>query len=103
MGKEEFAKVLEGIVNDSDEADRVAGGDFADLGEGDLTASERALLSAAAGDLDDDVTGFAINAFLKLQDIDGESERVIPKVENFASPNVRAAFSYLKIGDIQGE
>ena len=102
MGKEEFAKVLEGIVNDSDAADRVAGGDFADLGGGELTESERALLSAAAADLDDDVTGFG-DYFLKIGSISGESKVIFPKVENFTSPNVRDAFSYLKLGDIKGD
>nr|WHW29256.1 hypothetical protein [uncultured bacterium] len=100
MGKQEFARMLEGIVNDADTAERVAGGDFADLAKGELTDAEQALLTAAAGDLDGDVSGFAIDAFLKLGDIDGESWKVIsPHVKIEWSPNVRQAFKYMKIGD----
>ena len=104
MGKEEFARMLEGIVNDGDTAERAAGGDFTDLPRGELTQAEQALLTAAAGDLDGDVSGFA-SSYLKLGDIDGESWKVeegegYTKVE--WTYNVRSAFGYLKIGDIKG-
>ena len=92
MGKEEFAKVLEGIVNDADMAERVAAGDF---GAGDLTEAEEALLSAAAGDLDGDVTGFTKHDTAKMVSD-------VAMWESF-SPNVQLAFGYLKIGDIKGE
>jgi hypothetical protein len=62
--------MLEGMVNDGETAERVAGGDFADLSGGELTSAEQALLTAAAGDLDGDVSGFG-SSFLKLGDIDG--------------------------------
>jgi hypothetical protein len=106
MGKQEFAKVLEGIINDAGAAERVAGGDFADLDGGELTDAEQALLTAAAGDLDDEVTGFG-DSFLKLGDIDGESWK-IEKADNSwveieAAYNVRNAMGYLKLGDISGE
>ena len=104
MGKQEFAKVLEGIINDAGAAGRVAGGDFADLAGGELTDAEQALLTAAAGDLDDEVTGFG--AFLKLGDIDGESWKVEEGTKGYTEVewtyNVRSAFGYLKLGDIKG-
>lgn len=69
-----MAELLETMLNDAEVAERVAGGDFADLGEGELTEAERALLTAAGSDLDDDdVSGFG-GYFLKLGDIDGESK-----------------------------
>ena len=73
MSKEEMAKLLEGMLNDGEIAGRVADGDFADLGEGELTEAERALLTAAGSDLNDAVVGFG-NYHLKLGDIDGESK-----------------------------
>ena len=98
MSKAEMAKLLEGILNDSEMAGRIAGRDFSDLGEGELTEAERALLSAAGTDLDDDVSGFAIDAFLKLGDIDGESEdATYAKIE---MENVRFALDHLKMGVI---
>lgn len=104
MGKQEFARMLEGIINDGETAERVAGGDFADLAGGELTSAEQALLTAAAGDLDGDVSGFA-DSFLKLGDIDGESWKV-EEGESFQKVewtyNVRQAMGYLKIGDIKG-
>ena len=72
MGKEEMAELLETMLNDAEVAGRVADGDFSDLSEGELTGAERALLSAAGTDLDDDVAGFSAG-FLKLGDIKGES------------------------------
>ncbi len=60
MGKEEYAKTLESILNDADTAEQVSGGDFANLDANELTEAERALLSAAAGELSDDVIGFGI-------------------------------------------
>lgn len=105
MGKQEFAKVLEGIINDADAAGRVAGGDFADLAGGELTDAEQALLTAAAGDLDDEVTGFRATGFLKLGDIDGESWK-IEEAQGYTEVewtyNVRNAMGYIKIGDIKG-
>ena len=96
--------MLEGIVNDGETAERVAGGDFADLAGGELTSAEQALLTAAAGDLDGDVSGFG-NSFLKLGDIDGESWK-IEEAQGYTEVewtyNVRQAFGYLKIGDIKG-
>lgn len=70
MGQEQFARMLENIVNDADSASAVAGGDFSSVDDGALTEAEQALLTAAATDLDGDVTGFA-DGFLKLGDIDG--------------------------------
>ena len=105
MGKQEFAKVLEGIINDAGAAGRVAGGDFADLAGGELTDAEQALLTAAAGDLDDEVTGFG-DSFLKLGDIDGESWKIEEGTKAYTEVewtyNVRSAFGYLKLGDIKG-
>lgn len=104
MGKQEFARVLEGIVNDSASAERVATGDFTDLAEGELNDAERALLTAAAGDLEGDVAGFG-NKYLKLGDIDGESWKV-EEGQGYThvewTDNVRQAFGYIKIGDIKG-
>ncbi len=106
MGQQEFARMLEGIVNDGETASRVAGGDFSDMANGELNEAERALLSAAAGDLDGDVSGFG-NSFLKLGDIDGETKGwKIEEGEAYTEVewtyNVRNAFGYLKIGDIKG-
>jgi len=106
MGKQEYAKVLEGIINDAGAAGRVAGGDFADLADGELTDAEQALLTAAAGDLDDEVTGFGADFFLKLGDIDGESWKIEEGTKGYTEVewtyNVRNAMGYLKIGDIKG-
>lgn len=106
MGQQEFARMLEGIVNDNETAGRVAAGDFSDMASGELTDAEQALLSAAAGDLDGDVAGFG-NSFLKLGDIDGESKGwKVEEGEGYTEVewtyNVRQAFGYLKIGDIKG-
>ena len=58
MGKQETRAALEAMANDVEIASAVEKGDFTGLEAGDLTPAERALLSAAAGDLDD-TTGFA--------------------------------------------
>ena len=66
--------------------------------------TKEALLTAAAGDLDGDVSGFG-NSFLKLGDIDGESWK-IEEAQGYTEVewtyNVRQAFGYLKLGDIKG-
>ena len=103
MGQQEFARMLEGIVNDGETAGRVAEGDFSDLPSGELTEAEQALLSAAATDLDgDDVSGFA-NSYIKLGDLGSNGRWKIEEGEAFKNgswtPNVRQAFSYIKIGD----
>jgi len=76
------------------------------MASGELTDAEQALLTAAAGDLDGDVSGFG-ESFLKLGDIKGESTGwKIEEGESYTEVewtyNVRSAFSYLKIGDIKG-
>ncbi len=106
MGKQEFARMLEGIVNDGETAGRVAGGDFSDMASGELSEAEQALLTAAAGDLDDEVSGFG-SSYLKLGDIEGESKSFLNLDGSgldlsTQSVNVRSAFSYLKLGDIKG-
>jgi hypothetical protein len=82
MTKESTGKVLEGILNDADLAGKVAEGDFTSFADEDLTDAERALLEAAAGDLDADVSGFAAfvkyksagpDSFVKLGDIEALS------------------------------
>jgi len=105
MGKEEMAELLETMLNDTEVAGRVAEGDFSDLSEGELSGAERALLSAAGTDLDDDVSGFGIDAFLKLGDIDGESkdsrgykytDLKIPSVDNALKYLGTSTFTYNK-------
>jgi hypothetical protein len=101
VGKQEFAQMLEGIINDSETAGRVASGDFSDMADGELTEAEHALLTAAAGDLDGDVSGFGDN-FLKLGDIDGKGwkvDNIQGNIEVEWSYNVRRAFNYAKIKD----
>ena len=105
MGQQEFAQLLEGMLNDGDIAERVAGGDFADMAEGDLTEAERALLSAAADELDEEVAGFG-NFFLKLGDIDGEAKIIINNDHRqikFDGLGMNNALGYIKLGDIKGE
>jgi len=99
VGKEEYAEVLEGIINDADLAEKAAAGDFGDMTEDQLTGAERALLSAAAGELDDDVSGFASD-YIKLGDpIDGSFEKIEWTYKD--KPNVRAAFGFLKLDGIK--
>lgn len=97
MGKEEMAALLETMLNDADVAERVSGGDFTDLPEGDLTESERALLSAAGGDLEDDVSGFS-HGYIKLGDIKGESTDTSYKFTDLKIPSVNTALSHLGMG-----
>lgn len=51
MGREGVAAALEKMIEDSEAADRLASGDFTDLPDVDLTEAERALVSAAAGEV----------------------------------------------------
>lgn len=104
MGQQEFAQMLEGMVNNGEIAERVAGGDFADMAEGDLTEAERALLTAAAGELEDEVAGFG-NFFLKLGDIDGETKIIMNtdhRPMQFGGIGMNSALGYVKLGDIKG-
>ena len=106
MGKDEFAGLLEGMINDAEIAGRVEGGDFTDLSEGELSPSEQALLSAAASELGDDVAGFG-NSYLKLGDIDGMSKWKVEEGEGytdagrvtyaFDGPKMGAALNLLKL------
>lgn len=97
MGKEEMKTLLETMLNDAEVAGRVGEGDFSDLAEGDLTESEKALLSAAGGDLDDDVSGFS-HGFLKIGDIKGESLDTSYKVHDVKIPSVNTALTHLGMG-----
>ncbi len=93
MGKEEMATLLETMLNDAEVAGRVAGGDFSDLSDGELTDAERALLSAAGGDLNDDVSGFGFRFNHKIGDKDWKVEEGTNwKVE---MENVRFALDHL--------
>ena len=70
MGKEEVAAALKKMVDDGDAADRMADDDFTDLADADLTQAERALVSAAAGEVPD-VEGFGVGANYFEQQDDG--------------------------------
>lgn len=98
MGKEEMAELLETMLNDADVAGRVAEGDFSDLSEGELTGAERALLSAAGSDLDDNVSGFGIDSYLKIGDIKGESLDGGYKFTDLKFPAVNSALTHLGMG-----
>ncbi len=67
MGSNDVGTALETMVADPESADRMAAGDFSDLPEADLTEAERAMVTAAAGEIPE-VDGF----FMKLGDIKGE-------------------------------
>ena len=61
MGKDDVAAAIEKMVDDEDAAGRMASGDFTDLGDGELTEAEKALVQAAAGDVPEVEGFFAIN------------------------------------------
>lgn len=101
MTKESAREILNGMIADMDMAGRVAGGDFADFADADLSEAERSLLSAAAGEMDDDVQGFA--AYIKFDGVDGESIKRNPQGYTEVEwtylkdrPNTREAFSIFK-------
>lgn len=100
MGKEEMAQLLETMLNDADVAERVGEGDFSDLPEGELTESERALLSAAGADLGDDVSGFSAASYLKIGDIKGESRSFGEgyKYTDLKIPSVDNALKHIGMG-----
>lgn len=93
MGKEEMAELLETMLNDAEVAERVAGGDFSDLPEGELTGAERALLTAAGTDLDGDVAGFSAG-FYQIGDVKGESTEGY-KFTDMKIPSLDSALRYL--------
>lgn len=73
MGKNETRAAFEAMANDTDLAGAVEKGDFTGLDAGDLTPAEQALLTAAAGELDD-TAGFA--AYIKFDGVDGKNWKV---------------------------
>ena len=105
MGTDETKQVLEQMLNDAETAAAIGGGDFSEFADADLTDAERALLTAAAGDLDDDVSGF-VAGYVKIGDIEGfaTGDRGLgggvgndnfedPTV--FNKPNVKTAIDYI--------
>lgn len=98
MTKESTGKVLAGILNDAEAASQVAGGDYTSFADEDLTDAERALLEAAAGELDEaDVAGFAV--FAKYDGIDGESLRSgLGGFDLTTYPKVELVVNYYKLG-----
>jgi|GEM_PF-5040805 len=96
MGKQAFAAALETMADDAEIAERVSGGDFAGL-EGELTSEEQTLLSAAAGELDDDVAGFRDRTvkFPAGFDIANPSGYTEPGRVTFTGPGMGNAFDYL--------
>ena len=100
MTKESTGKVLEGIINDADLAGAVAEGDFTGFADEELTDAERALLQAAAADLDDEVTGFGV--FAKYDGVDGESRGYkLQDVQNLShdkwAPSLQKVFGHVGI------
>lgn len=95
MSKEEMAKLLETMLNDTEVAERVGEGDFTDLPDGDLTDAERALLTAAGADLGGDVSGFNFGGYLKLGDIKGEPTDSSYKFTDLKIPTLDPALNYL--------
>jgi len=64
MGKNDVRKALE-AMDDDDVRARLADGDFADVGELELSDDERRMVQDAAADYPD-VAGFAMMAYIKF-------------------------------------
>lgn len=95
MGKEEVAAALKKMVDDGDAADRMADDDFTDLADADLTQAERALVSAAAGEVPD-VEGFGVGLNYFEQQDDGTS---FAKIHVEFGPRFLEAMNYSGVID----
>ena len=95
MGKNETRAALETMANNPDIASAVEKGDFTALDADDLTPAERALLTAAAGELDD-TARFA--AYIKFDGVDGESVSnwKVEEGEAFQRPRLGRVLEYIK-------
>lgn len=97
MGKNETRAAFEAMTNDTDLAGAVEKGDFTGLDAEDLTPAERALLTAAASELDD-TAGFADNVKYDANLIENW-KLSYSEAMKLNRPRIGEVLRYLKVGD----
>ena len=103
MTKESTRQALEGLLNDPKAAAQVAEGDFSAMADHELTDAERALLKAAAADIDSsDVSGFGFRTGETSQGItldNGIKHSITLDNGLKYGAGIRGAFDYLGLRD----